>query len=520
MPLNAGTYYIGVSSTGNLGYNPALSDTGIDGTTQGDYELHLNFTPKFFADAAGAAVDANVDGVPGGTFRYSFQSRPVLAGDYILRDGTSGGVHTRIEQSGNTLTFVNGSGASSVGTFVGASQVVDVGSGSRVGNVTSAGIEWSDGTTWYFSGSGSGLQNGGSGSSGSASGGSGASGAAAAAGTASFQLVQILPNIDGPLQDNDIRQTAPNELVFRFSPGEAIDPTSLSGIQIVRSGFDGVFDNGNDVLVAPGYVGIGDQPYEVIFRFAENLPDDDYRITILGAPTTFTSSTYLVDSTFVPPDAIGAVGLDHIVETINGNFQIFDKTTGISLQSTTLDQFWIDAGVTLQSGTVDPRIIYDPTVDRWFASAIDFESSTANNIYVAVSISGDPTAGWTGFSFVGDTSPDNRFNDFDTLGIDADGVYLSTNNFGGPLGFDISLYSIPKADLLAAVPTIVNLSRFENLDPAVFGGSFLPSPSFQPAVDFGPSDGRARCCPHRRAASSRGTTSSERERPARRFRRR
>ncbi len=43
-----------------------------------------------------------------------------------------------------------------------------------------------------------------------------------------------------------------------------------------------ILSGANDVVVEPGYVGLGDSPREVIFRFAENLPDDVYRIDIAG----------------------------------------------------------------------------------------------------------------------------------------------------------------------------------------------------------------------------------------------
>ncbi|TWU59484.1 hypothetical protein Poly51_22720 [Rubripirellula tenax] len=38
-----------------------------------------------------------------------------------------------------------------------------------------------------------------------------------------------------------------------------------------------------DVVVQPGFVGLGDSPREVVFRFAEPLPDDLYQIDILGS---------------------------------------------------------------------------------------------------------------------------------------------------------------------------------------------------------------------------------------------
>ena len=46
-------------------------------------------------------------------------------------------------------------------------------------------------------------------------------------------------------------------------------PLSLSGV--------------SDVVVEPGFVGLGDSSREVVFRFAEPLPDDIYQIDILGS---------------------------------------------------------------------------------------------------------------------------------------------------------------------------------------------------------------------------------------------
>ena len=45
LQLQPGTYYVGVSASGNNQYDPLLPDSGMGGTTQGPYELRLNFTP-------------------------------------------------------------------------------------------------------------------------------------------------------------------------------------------------------------------------------------------------------------------------------------------------------------------------------------------------------------------------------------------------------------------------------------------------------------------------------------------
>jgi hypothetical protein len=46
-----------------------------------------------------------------------------------------------------------------------------------------------------------------------------------------------------------------------------------------------VLAGAGDEVLRPGYVGLGDSAREVVFRFAENLPDDTYRIDILGSGT-------------------------------------------------------------------------------------------------------------------------------------------------------------------------------------------------------------------------------------------
>ncbi len=96
-------------------------------------------------------------------------------------------------------------------------------------------------------------------------------------------LVAIRPNVGDILQEAEVRQVSPRELTLQFNPGQVIDVTTLaSGIIVERGGNDKLINGLGDVQVTIGYVGIGDHPEEVVVRFAENLPDDVYRITIKG----------------------------------------------------------------------------------------------------------------------------------------------------------------------------------------------------------------------------------------------
>ena len=56
------------------------------------------------------------------------------------------------------------------------------------------------------------------------------------------QLLGIQPNAGSLLENGQILHVAPRELTLRFDAGAAIDPDSLAGIRIVRSGTDGVFE--------------------------------------------------------------------------------------------------------------------------------------------------------------------------------------------------------------------------------------------------------------------------------------
>jgi len=106
MYLGAGTYYIGVSASGNSAYDPQLDDTGVGGTTEGIYDLRLNFTPggvdpedpatfqwngnpatqtaPHLIDANLTYFDGDADGVPGGVYNYWFNVQ--TAADTIFVD--------------------------------------------------------------------------------------------------------------------------------------------------------------------------------------------------------------------------------------------------------------------------------------------------------------------------------------------------------------------------------------------------------------------------------------------------
>ncbi len=93
---------------------------------------------------------------------------------------------------------------------------------------------------------------------------------------------------DGTLLVNgDVRAISPSSLTFSFDNGQVLDASSLpGGITVTRSGFDGVFGNADDVAIQPGFLGLGENSNQVIMRFASALPDDGYRIRLVGTGET------------------------------------------------------------------------------------------------------------------------------------------------------------------------------------------------------------------------------------------
>ncbi len=95
------------------------------------------------------------------------------------------------------------------------------------------------------------------------------------------QLVNISADGGQPLSETPLLNVAPRELTFQFEDVSPINPETLGGIQITRS-VNEVFGDGDDEPIEPGSIGLGDTPLTVTARFSQPLPDDRYRISILG----------------------------------------------------------------------------------------------------------------------------------------------------------------------------------------------------------------------------------------------
>ena len=77
VPLTPGTYYIGVSASGNDQYDPDIANSGVGGTSEGPYDLRLTFQPQVstqLVNAQGIALDGDADGTAGGEYNFWFNT--------------------------------------------------------------------------------------------------------------------------------------------------------------------------------------------------------------------------------------------------------------------------------------------------------------------------------------------------------------------------------------------------------------------------------------------------------------
>lgn len=180
----------------------------------------------------------------------------------------------------------------------------------------------------------------------------------------------------------------------------------------------------------------------------------------------FSGST-LLQSGFIPPDTMGAIGPDDYVELLNGRYARYTKA-GVLQNSSDLNTFWNTALAAGGGGSVqgsyafDPRVMYDRHSGRWFATAVDALNSASSGILVGVTTGSDPSpTNWRGFRFAADPFG-LRWADYPTIGINDTWVTISNNMFGlsGTVDPSISVLTIPKSSLVGGTPSVAGSTYF------------------------------------------------------------
>jgi hypothetical protein len=242
-----------------------------------------------------------------------------------------------------------------------------------------------------------------------------------------------------------------------------------------------------------------------------------------------------------PPDQGLCVGSDgngntRVLEVVNDVLQVYDTSGHAITAPQALNPFLGYAPAIVRSTNpvtfgpfvTDPSCLYDAATGHWFLDVLTLDTfphpgddglqhfTGTNHIDLAVSNTSDPTGAWTiyriaaqddgtdgtpnhGCSAGTDTSaplptnPNACFGDYPHLGSDANGIYLTTNeySFFGPEFHGAQVYALSKAQL-ASTPTSVAVTQFDThgLDTFGFGlNGFTLWPSTTPGGGGDPTAG-------------------------------
>jgi hypothetical protein len=124
-----------------------------------------------------------------------------------------------------------------------------------------------------------------------------------------------------------------------------------------------------------------------------------------------------------PPDPIVGVGAGFVVQMVNSAVRVW-TTDGVARATYPLASF-VDAA---SDDVSDPRIVFDPTSGRWFASAVDVARAS---VQIAVSAGSDPTGPWTVYSHANGSCPDQP-----SLGISPSSVVVGYGAYSAPCRSD------------------------------------------------------------------------------------
>jgi len=189
-------------------------------------------------------------------------------------------------------------------------------------------------------------------------------------------------------------------------------------------------------------------------------------------PSTTTSFDGIGATGMLPPDSNSDVGPDHIVEIVNAQYQVFDKSGASLLGPANIQTLWTGFGGTGCAATNngDPVVLYDAAADRWVISQMSLPARPNPPFYqcLAVSQTGDPTGAWHRYEF----DMGSSFNDYSKLGVWGDGYYMTDNEFDSSDNYlGAGVWAFERSEMLSGLSA---QSLHFSLSSADVSSSLLP----------------------------------------------
>ena len=137
----------------------------------------------------------------------------------------------------------------------------------------------------------------------------------------------------------------------------------------------------------------------------------------------------------IPPDPMGAAGLDHLVSVVNTSIEWHTKA-GVQQHSESLKSFF--APLSPLTNTFDPKVIYDQFEDRFLVVTLERvqvaagqDPGNASSIFFAVSDDSNPNGTWHFESInakevIGGS---DHWADYPGFAVDEEAIYVTANMF-------------------------------------------------------------------------------------------
>lgn len=165
---------------------------------------------------------------------------------------------------------------------------------------------------------------------------------------------------------------------------------------------------------------------------------------------------------WTPPDnSIAVADNGKLVSLTNSSIRFMDADGSVNLQTDFSDYLGF---LELEGGYFDPRVIYDPSTDKFIMVVIN-GNSPVNDLAIGFSTTDDPMDTWWFYTFSGAPDGSDNWFDFPNIGVSTNDFYLTGNLFNSNDNFQQSLiYQIDKAN--AHTGGSINFTYFSNVSDA------------------------------------------------------
>jgi len=187
---------------------------------------------------------------------------------------------------------------------------------------------------------------------------------------------------------------------------------------------------------------------------------------------TMVGLTDVAGGGYDPPDPQVAAGPGFVVEMVNLAERVWRTDAGAPQLAQTIPLSVLYG--TGADGLTDPRILWDASSGRWFASISDEDQSS---VMLAVSDTADPTGAWSVYSFpAGGCADQPRLGVADGVVVLAADVFQRCEGFAAVLGNEV--WVVSKEQAVAGAATVSSTS----FGPATTYSSLQPVQSLSPTA--------------------------------------